>query len=97
MSRALFYQRPFNLFFEYALNWSSVITGYMMNCSFMYLYHLECHLTGPPEQGGQGSAPHRHPPPLPPPKVFRQCALFFEEPFKCAFFENIKSEIVNIQ
>ena len=31
------------------------------------------------------------------PKVFWQCALFFEESFKCVFFENIKSEIVNIQ
>ena len=29
-------------------------------------------------------------------KFFWQCALFFEEFFKCAFFENIKSEIVNI-
>ena len=32
-----------------------------------------------------------------PPKVNWQCALFIEEPFKRAFFENIKTEIVNIQ
>ena len=29
-------------------------------------------------------------------KFFWQCALFFKEFFKCAFLENIKSEIANI-
>ena len=48
---------------------------------------------GPPEQGvgwgggGRVSAPY---------SVLIMCP-FFEELFKCAFFENIKSEIVNIQ
>ena len=37
-----------------------------------------------------GGMPH-------PAKVFWQYVLFFEKPFKFSFFENIKSEIVNIQ
>ena len=38
-------------------------------------------------RGRGGAAPPR--PPAPPPKVFWQCALFFEELFIYAFFENI--------
>ena len=38
--------------------------------------------TSPPGQGGEGAS-------APPPQVCWQCALFFEEPVKCAFFENI--------
>ena len=40
--------------------------------------------------GGQGSGGASAP------TKFPEIVLFFEEPFKCAFFENIKSEIVNI-
>ena len=31
------------------------------------------------------------------PMFFDNVPFFFEEPFKCAFIENIKSKIVNIQ
>ena len=45
--------------------------------------------SGSPEQGGTGR--------LSPPQSFLKMCPFFEGPFKCAFFENIKSEVVNIQ
>ena len=54
------------------------------------LLHTQDCIYRPSGAGGQGG------PPLPPQSFLKICP-FFEEPFKCAFFENIKSEIVNIQ
>ena len=47
-------------------------------------------IAGPPEQEGQSGR-------LPLPQSFLKMCPFFEEPFKCVVFENIKSEIVNIR
>ena len=60
----------------------------------LFLKLLKTHplqYSGSPEQGCRGDF-------CPPPNFSDNVPEdFFEEPFKCAFFENIKSEIVNIQ
>ena len=52
---------------------------------------LNMKTSDPSEQGGGGQEKRLLP------QSFLKLCLFFKEPFKCAFFENIKSEIVNIQ
>ena len=47
--------------------------------------------------GTGGEQKGRLPPTALPPQSFLTMCPFFEKPFKCAFIENIKSEIVNIQ